>query len=414
MSNFTELCKVTEDENAIAVAKVVKVAGVHRVADTYGPIPYTQVGTGADPVPLDSEKEVFKAMFADLDAAVEVLTRNRAGMITTDADRLYGGSLERWGRLANSLKLRLAMRIVYTDFTTDDGRTPQQLAEEAVSSELGVIEDNSGNAMYTGFGKDGNPFYVCFFSYKSGAGDHRGAADIASFMNGYADPRRASYFNESAFAAGGYAGLRNGIQIPDDERINNFSRYNVTASTSLMWMNASEVAFLRAEGALRGWAMGGDARSFYEEGIRLSFERCGVADQLTAYMASTALPGSYDDPAFGYSCSNQSTVTIPWNDGAAFEENLERIITQKWIAKFPLGTEAWADYRRTGYPRLFPVVVNNNPDITNLQLGARRMTYPLEEYEANGETIRAAVDQWLGGQDKMSTRLWWDCNPRIR
>ena len=68
MSNFTELCKVTEDENAIAVAKVVKVAGVHRVADTYGPIPYTQVGTGADPVPLDSEKEVFKAMFADLDA----------------------------------------------------------------------------------------------------------------------------------------------------------------------------------------------------------------------------------------------------------------------------------------------------------------------------------------------------------
>lgn len=104
MSNFTELCKVTEDENAIAVAKVVKVAGVHRVADTYGPIPYTQVGTGADPVPLDSEKEVFKAMFAELDAAVEVLTRNRAGMITTDADRLYGGSLERWGRLANSLK----------------------------------------------------------------------------------------------------------------------------------------------------------------------------------------------------------------------------------------------------------------------------------------------------------------------
>lgn len=367
MSNFTELCKVTEDENAIAVAKVVKVAGVHRVADTYGPIPYTQVGTGADPVPLDSEKEVFKAMFADLDAAVEVLTRNRAGMITTDADRLYGGSLERWGRLANSLKLRLAMRIVYTDFTTDDGRTPQQLAEEAVSSELGVIEDNSGNAMYTGFGKDGNPFYVCFFSYKSGAGDHRVAADIASFMNGYDDPRRASYFNESAFSGGGYAGLRNGIQIPDDDRINNFSRYNVTASTSLMWMNAS-----------------------------------------------TALPGSYDDPAFGYSCSNQSTVTIPWNDGAAFEENLERIITQKWIANFPLGTEAWADYRRTGYPRLFPVVVNNNPDITNLQLGARRMTYPLEEYEANGETIRAAVDQWLGGQDKMSTRLWWDCNPRIR
>ncbi len=195
MSNYSELCKVTEDENAIAVAKVVKVAGVHRVTDTYGPIPYTQVGTGVNPVPLDSEKEVFKAMFADLDAAIEVLTRNRAGMISTDADRVYGGNLERWGRLANSLKLRLAMRIVYTDFTTEDGRTPQQLAEEAVASELGVIADNAGNAMYMGFGKDGNPFYVCFFSFKSGEGDHRIAADITSFMNGYADPRRASYFN---------------------------------------------------------------------------------------------------------------------------------------------------------------------------------------------------------------------------
>ncbi len=229
-----------------------------------------------------------------------------------------------------------------------------------------------------------------------------------------ADPRRASYFNEATFSGGGYVGLRNGIRIPDDERINRYSRYNVTASTSLMWMNASEVAFLRAEGALRGWAMGGDAKTFYEEGIRLSFERCGVADQLAAYMASAALPGSYVDPAFGHDYTNLSTVTIPWDDAADFEENLERIITQKWIANFPLGSEAWADYRRTGYPQLFPVVVNNNPDITNLQLGARRLTYPLEEYEANGATIQAAVDEWLGGQDKMSTRLWWDCNPRIR
>lgn len=414
ISNFSELCKVTEDENAIAVAKVVKVAGIHRVSDTYGPIPYTKVGTGVSPVPLDSERDLFNAMFADLDAAVEVLTRNRAGMISTDADRVYGGSLERWGRLANSLKLRLAMRIVYTDFTTDDGRTPQQLAEEAVNSELGVITDNAGNAMYMGFGKDGNPFYVCFYSYKSGDGDHRIAADIASFMNGYDDPRRADYFKESTFPEGGYAGLRNGIRIPDDGQISNFSRYNVTASSSLMWMNASEVAFLRAEGALRGWAMGGDARTLYEEGIRLSFERSGVADRLAAYVASTAVPGSYTDPAFDYSCPNASTVTVAWNDEAGFEENLERIITQKWIANFPLGTEAWADYRRTGYPQLFPVAVNNNPDITNLQLGARRLTYPLTEYEANGATIQAAVDEWLGGQDKMSTRLWWDCNPRIR
>lgn len=415
MSNFSELCKVTEDENAIAVAKVVKVAGVHRVADTYGPIPYTGVGTGADPVPLDSEEEVFKAMFRDLNDAIEVLTRNRTSKISADADRLYGGSLEKWGQLANSLKLRLAMRIVYANPTL-----AQEMAESAVSSELGLIESNDGNAMYSGYGKDGNPFYVCFFSYKSGKGDHRVAADIASYMNGYEDPRRESYFTPSTFTGAdvtnGYIGLRNGIQIPEDELINNYSLYNVTASTSLMWINASEVAFLRAEGALRGWAMGGDARSFYEQGILLSFERCGVAGKVSEYLASEGVPGSYNDPAFGYNYSNESSVTIPWNtlNEAAFEENLERIITQKWIANFPLGSEAWADYRRTGYPRLFQVAVNNNPDITNLRLGARRLTYPLSEYEANGTTIQAAVDRYLGGQDKMSTRLWWDCNPAVR
>lgn len=414
LSNFSELCNVTTDEKAIAVAKVVKVAGIHRVADTYGPIPYTKVGQ-VDPVPLDSEEEVYKAMFRELDEAIEVLTRNRTGMISADADRLYSGSLEKWGRLANSLKLRLAMRIVYAD-----PALAQRMAEEAVSSELGVIEDNGGNAMYTGFGKDGNPFYVCFFSYKSGKGDHRIAADIASYMNGYADPRRENYFKLSTFedksVTNGYIGLRNGIQIPEDKLINAYSLYNVAASTSLMWINASEVAFLRAEGALRGWTMGGDAQTFYEQGIRLSFERCGMADKAAGYLASTAVPGSYIDPVFGYDYSNESSVTIPWNPAnqGAFEENLERIITQKWIANFPLGNEAWADYRRTGYPRLFQVAVSNNPDITNLRLGARRLTYPLTEYEANGATIQAAVDNYLGGQDKMSVRLWWDCNPNVK
>jgi len=408
MSNYSELCKVTEDENAIAVAKVVKVAGVHRVTDTYGPIPYTQVGTGVNPVPLDSEKEVFKAMFADLDAAIEVLTRNRAGMISTDADRVYGGNLERWGRLANSLKLRLAMRIVYTDFTTEDGRTPQQLAEEAVASELGVIADNAGNAMYMGFGKDGNPFYVCFFSFKSGEGDHRIAADITSFMNGYADPRRASYFNESAFSGGGYVGLRNGIRIPDDERINRYSRYNVTASTSLMWMNASEVAFLRAEGALRGWAMGGDARSLYEQGIAMSFARFNLQGA-EAYCADRYMqPADYrDSGGLGHSAPAQSSVTIAWNDAGAgaFEENLERIITQKWIANFPLGAEAWNDYRRTGYPYIFPAYDNRSTQGVTKERGQRRLRFSLNEYETNRAHVQAAASM-IGG-DRENIDLWW-------
>ncbi|WP_418992700.1 SusD/RagB family nutrient-binding outer membrane lipoprotein [Alistipes sp.] len=409
-ANYAELIGITQDENALAVARIIKVAGLSRVADTYGPIPY-QALEDAQKSALDSEETVYKAMFADLDAAIEVLTANRTQAIVSDADRLYGGNLEKWCRLANSLKLRLAMRIVYADPTL-----AQQMAEEAVSSEVGVMRDNSDNAMYTGFGKDGNPFYVCFYTYKSGKGDHKVAADITAYMNGYSDPRRDSYFTASTFGgvSGGYEGLRNGITVSSDEVVDQYSSYDVTAASSLMWMNASEVAFLRAEGALRNWAMGGDAETFYKQGIELSFQRFNLQNA-AAYAESTAVPAAYEDlGGQGYGFPAQSTIAIKWNpagDGA-FEENLERIITQKWIANFPLGTEAWADYRRTGYPHLAEVVVNRNADVDK-QLGARRLTYPLKEYETNGPTIQAAVDAYLDGQDKMSTRLWWDCNPRI-
>ena len=183
-----------------------------------------------------------------------------------------------------------------------------------------------------------------------------------------------------------------------------------------MWMNASETSFLRAEGALRGWAMGGDARSLYEQGIALSFARFNLQGA-EAYCADRYMqPADYrDSGGLGHSAPAQSSVTIAWNDAGAgaFEENLERIITQKWIANFPLGSEAWAEYRRTGYPRLFPVVVNRNADV-DPALGARRVAYPLAEYETNGDMIQAAVDSYLGGADRMSTRLWWDCNPRIK
>ena len=132
-------------------------------------------------------------------------------------------------------------------------------------------------------------------------------------------------------------------------------------------------------------------------------------------MASTALPGGYDDPAFGYSCSNQSTVTIPWNDGAAFEENLERIITQKWIANFPLGTEAWADYRRTGYPKLFRPKQNLAPSIIDTQLGPRRLLYNETELSSNTvevnnaiQLLKAESSEVKGDGDTGGTRLWWD------
>jgi hypothetical protein len=84
-------------------------------------------------------------------------------------------------------------------------------------------------------------------------------------------------------------------------------------------------------------------------------------------------------------------------------------MTQKWLAMFPEGQEAWTEFRRTGYPKLFTVVNNKSNGTIDTQIQIRRLNYPQNEYSTNGAAVRAAV-QLLGGPDNAGTRLWWDVN----
>ena len=192
-------------------------------------------------------------------------------------------------------------------------------------------------------------------------------ADIICYMNGYADPRRDKYFTKvKNNDQEGYYGMRIGINSPfsDDDMITSYSNRLMTASDPYVWMTASEVAFLRAEGALRKWNMGGEAKDFYETGVKLSFEEHG-ASGAEDYLNSIASPSGYTDPLGSYSTGSPANITVKWNEMGeqAFEENLERIITQKWIALFPNGIESWSEHRRTGYPKLLPVVVNKGRNV---------------------------------------------------
>jgi hypothetical protein len=170
-------------------------------------------------------------------------------------------------------------------------------------------------------------------------------------------------------------------------------------------MSAAEAYFLRAEGALKGWNMGGSAQELYEAGVTLSFEERGAA--LGDYLSSEAVPADYVDP---YSSSRNatavSTVTPKWVEGNS-TANLEQILVQKWIASFPNGWERWGDFRRTGYPKMFPVVNNLNTDGVNTERGMRRIPYSEQEYNTNEANVRAAVEAYLGGQDTGATDLWW-------
>jgi len=420
-SNLNELKNITEDPVTLAIAQTIKVAAMLRVTDTYGPIPYTQIGQGGKiTVPYDSQEAVYDAMFAELDEVIATLTENKLSGISPNADPVYDGTAVKWCKFANSLKLRMAMRIVYADHVK-----AQKYAEEAVSHEIGVFASNADNATLrtVAFGDKGNPLYTAIkYNQPTGCntgGDTHAAADIICYMNGYNDPRRPVYFIPSEFEGFEYAGIRIRIEKPALNSVGRkYSGVNISPSDPLVWMNAAEVAFLKAEAkAVFDFNMGaGSAEEFYNEGVRLSFEQHNVAGYEAYIMDDASRPASYIDPAGlnNYS-SVLSDITIKWDEGAPVEKKQERIITQKWIANFNNGNEAWADYRRTNYPALMPAsdAGNKSDGLVSSEFGARRMKYPLAEYTNNGENVNAAVSQHLGGPDRMSTRLWWDCNPAI-
>ena len=431
-SNMSNVEGISDDPMVRAILKIVKVCVLNRVTDTYGPIPYSEIGSsGKIQVAYDDQPEVYRQMFDELDEAIALLDANSDRSITTSTDLVFDGTARKWCRFANSMKLRLAMRIVYTDFRSSKGLTPQQLGEEAVAHPVGVMQSNDDNARLSSlaFGKDGNPLYTaCMYNTPTGSktgGDSHAAADIICYMNGYDDPRREKYFTKAQFTgdnAPEYVGMRRGIAIPALSTVGLlYSGINFVdgMATPLQWMNAAEVAFLKAEAAgVFGWKMGGDARSFYEQGVRLSFEQWGVGG-VDEYLAGTGQPETYIDPNGGANSylTQLSTLGVAWNDAASKAEMQERIIIQKWIANFHLGNEAWADFRRTGFPHLIPAdpntVGNNTQGIRNLMLGARRMPYPADEASNNPENYPKAVEM-LGGSDNMATRMWWDCNPDLK
>jgi len=305
----------------------------------------------------------------------------------------------------------MAMRLTYVPEMKEEAR---RIAEEAVTA--GVITQNADNAFLK---VEENRAAMVFNNWN----DQRVGGDIISYMNGYKDPRREKMFTtvkvtdqETWMEVDGYAGIRIGIDVrTKDEMIGAYSKPIITSTSPYMWMNAAEITFLRAEGALWGWNMGGEAKDLYNQAIALSFEQYGVTGADTYTANTTDMPQAYDDPQYEYTDYEgpRSTITIAWEEGDNyFERNLERIITQKWIAMYPEGCEAWAEQRRTGYPRLFPVRFNHSKGQSiDTETMIRRLPYPAT-LETSDPEQEKSLRKGRGGPDRGAPRLWWDtgCN----
>lgn len=396
------------------LAKILKITNFHRITDMYGPLPYTKFTLGEE-VDYDDQETIYKAMFEELDEAINYLTEYYKenpdyGQKATLKDPIYANDYKKWVIYANTLKLRMAMRVRFANPVL-----AQEKAESAVKHEWGVMNSNEDNA-YNSFTPNG--------LYKVGVewSDTRACADIVCYMNGYGDPRLGKYFTELNPEDPWYkiyVGIRSGIDIASQEIARKYSAPRALTSDPLLIMPASESYFLRAEGAILGWDMGGTAQNFYEEGIKTSMKQWNVEEYYIneyVYNASRK-PSDYEQPSgkllieegVNYSVKNASTATIQWNESADEETKLEKIITQKWIALYPLGQEGWSEQRRTGYPKFFPVLVNLSDDATLTEDLASRIPYPSIEKNKGGIYNKAL--QLLGGPDKYSTKLWWDQNP---
>lgn len=396
-----------------AVALIMEVQAISRVTDYYGPIPYSKVGVGTT-TPYDSQQAVYNLMFAQLDTAVSNLTAyikaNPGLKPFAKFDMLYAGDYTEWLKYANSLRLRLAMHLANID-----PATAKTQALKAISDPGGLIATNADNAQLSGYG-----YYNDVWWIGTSWTDLSCGAALTSYLTGYNDPRASKMCSPAtspASIAGKYVGIRAGTPVGGKPMYSGYTTPNFSIMgeyTPMILMNTSEVWFLKAEAALRGWTTE-SAQTDYETGISTSFSYWGAP--IGSYLSDNAsTEADYVDPltpqagVANASIKAMSTITIAWNSGATNEQNLERIITQKWLAMFPYGGwEAWTEYRRTGYPRLFPVVVNNSGGTVSTALQIRRIAYPSSEYTNNAAAVAAAVAT-LGGPDNGGTPVWWDTN----
>ena len=406
----------TQFPEVFALAQILKISAWHKATDMFGPIPYKEAGKGLITVPYDSQEEVYKAMFKELSDAIEVLTKyadNGNSKLLPNADAVYAGDVHKWVVYANSLMLRLAMRVYYADAALS-----KKYALQAVNHSYGVMKTKDDEAkMERGASLEfKNNLDVLINQYN----ECRMGSSMLAYLGGYQDPRLPKYFNTSTVSQavtvgtyGKYSGVPTGHDVSSNDAFRDSSRPAITSTTPTYWMRASEVYFLLAEAALHGFAVGGTAESLYEKGIEMSFEENGIASSEAAdYMSSGLKPSAYSfhltNPGVNVDVPAVTQATTEWT--GTDEEKLEKIMIQKWIALYPNGQEAWTEYRRTGYPKLHSVVTNYSNGEIDSEVGIRRMRFPTNkstsaEDIANLESARKLL---RGGLDKAGTRLWWD------
>lgn len=362
--------KEADRANEVAVGTILESWLFQAAADLWGDVGYTQALLGRDSPPdmtvtYDTQEAIYEGLLTNLQAAATMISP--AGPKITQGDLIYGGNMDRWRKFANSLRLRVAMRL-----SEVDPATASSVFSAALAAGVFTSSADDAKVRFVDNGVDVHPI----FGYERNRDDHSISATLVDTLKSLSDPRLPIYARPNQ--SGQYVGTKNGdMSDPPLTQVSRIGTYFSSAATPAVIMSYAEVLFLRAEAAERGWAAG-DAADLYRQAITTAMSQLGVsAGAIATYLAQSR---------------------VQYRGGQA---GLEQIWLQKWLALFGNGPEAYAEWRRTGVPHL-----QAGPDALNGGVVPVRLPYPDRERSLNRSAVEAAIARQGGAT--LSTPVWWD------
>ena len=398
---------VPSRSNLYNMARIWQAYAFMILTDTYGAVPYTEGGAGLTDVILfpkyDQQQDIYPKLIDEFSTATAAL--DASGTVEA-SDILYAGNVDKWKKLGYSLLLRAGMRL-----SKIDAGKAQTVVQAAYAG--GVITDNADNAYMR---HDAN--------YQNPAGGMLNSTEAANWylVNSFVDTLRNNNDPRLSAIAIRYKGATSGpgqtvdkgstlavdqIGMPmgfdngtivaraASDGLASFYDYSqvdrrrmAKTTAPMFFVTAAQTRLLLAEARFRGWITDGTPDQYFSDGIKAHM------DQMVTYDAASAIAAVDRDTYLA------AHLLVPGRE-------MEQINTQYWIASFLNGPEAFANFRRTGFPALTPNPYGqpSNPDVPNGTF-IRRIGYPTSELSVNTDNINAAIG--IMGPDKLSTRMWWD------
>ena len=384
---IVQLDEEESPEEMKAIARILRVFAFSRITDLHGDVPYSEAGKavieGIFLPKYDKQSDIYADMLKELEESAAALSSGTSGFGA--ADVIYGGDQAKWKRLANSLMLRLGLRLIKVDPSASQAWATKAISGGVMTSNDDIFylkhDNDNRNGISEVFDADGNP---------------RMSETFINFLQDGNDPRlpilaarRSDGSTETADLIGFPNGLDSAmlLDLTGEENTDNYAEPNRAIlagfDAPMIFQTYAEVEFMLAEANVR-WGLAGDAATHYNNGVTAAMK------QLSLFSEAAEI----DDADITTYLTNN-----PYDAANA----IEQINTQYWAATFLNEYETFSNWRRTGFPVLTPVNYPGNETGGSIP---RRLTYSENEASVNAANYEAALA--AQGPDVLTTRVWWD------